>query len=287
MTGFSKLEKNFLQCRWAIEVKSVNHRYLETKIKLPHSLYFLEQPVNQMIKNLFSRGFFDLNLKQYSVEKPLISTEFYIDEEAHKSFQKAVSQLKGSLQETKITLQDLLQTNRVILYREPEQDLLKLKKPILDFVEEALTELKNSRELEGKELKQALINSIDILTKLSSSIEKLSKQHPENIRQKLLERIEKWKPLSIEDQKLESEIAFFADKSDVTEEIIRLNAHLKTFKTTLQKENSGRNLDFMTQEMNREINTIASKCQNFDISQLCIQSKSEIEKIREQVQNVQ
>lgn len=285
MTGFSKLEKNFLQSRWSVEVKSVNHRYLESKIKLPYSLYFLEQPLSQKIKALFTRGFFDLTLKQFSTEKPLISTEFYIDEEAHKSFQKTVTKLKGV--EIKTTLQDLLQTNRIILYREPEQDLTKIKKPILDFIDEALEELKKSRELEGKELKQALLLSIEALTKNTSQIEKLAKQHPENIRKKLLERIEKWKPLSVDDQKLESEVAFFADKSDVTEEIIRLNAHFKTFKTTLQKDNSGRNLDFMTQEMNREINTIASKCQNFDISQLCIQSKSEIEKIREQVQNVQ
>ncbi len=186
-------------------------------------------------------------------------------------------------------LQVLAMTGKVFLPVEDGEAQASLLPELKTLVESALDDLKNMRELEGARLKTLLEEGVAELTKHAGLLTALAPEHPKKIREKLTQRISQWgTPPQAESQRLEWEIAFYADRADITEEIDRLKSHAKEFANLLQgNKGVGRKLDFLTQELHREVNTMGSKATLIEITRLTVEAKTLVEKLREQVQNVE
>jgi uncharacterized protein (TIGR00255 family) len=213
-----------------------------------------------------------------------------IDEGAAKSLIEACDWLHYKYRTPQITpLEVLAMTNRIFLPVEETADSSALLEGLKDIFERALADLKKTREAEGARLKSILNEGLAELNRLVVQLAKLAPEHPKKIQEKLLQRITQWKMTTpLDAQRLEWEVAFFADRADITEEIDRLRSHAKEFASLLEGDKPvGRKLDFLTQELHREVNTVGSKTSMIEITRLTLEAKSAVEKLREQVQNVE
>lgn len=293
MTGFGRAEKAIGGTHYTVEVKSVNHRYLDARFRLPPTLSLYEIPLTEALRSKFERGSFEVLVKQKVLSEGSTipgSTRFVVDETAAESLIEACDWLHYKFKTAKIpALEVLALVNKVFIPIEESQDPKELfgqMKPLFDTAFEALRQM---REAEGKRLKTLLSDGIGELTRVADRLAELAPLHPAKIQEKLKNRLAQWNlGASVEPQRLEWEVAFFADRSDITEEIDRLRAHAKEFAATLEGDKAvGRKLDFLTQELHREINTVASKADAIEVTRLAVEGKSVIEKLREQVQNVE
>ena len=284
MTGFGRAssdedsDKNF-----SIEIKSVNHRYLDINIKMPKTFVSLEEKIRRLISERLSRGKVDvfINLKDYSKAqgRAKVNLEFA------KSYVKCLNSLKNEFKdlEDDIKLSMIVKHPEVIVIEEKEEDLEKIWNDIEGVLSEAIDGIVAMRVNEGEKLAK------DILEKLVNFIELKSSVVVENYREKLKERLKDFLGnVDIDETRLATEVVIFADKATIDEEIIRLKSHISQLRESLSfKESIGRKLDFLVQEMNREANTIASKSNDLEITNSVIDIKNIIEKIREQVQNIE
>ncbi len=293
MTGFGKGDATLGTQTISIEIKSVNHRYLDTRFRLPFTLSFLELSLLEILKSHFERGSFEINIKQ----KSLSSTEnghknsgFGIDEEAAKSLIEAVEKLHLKFGTPKNpSLEFLLQSGRVFIPQENPENLPELTAGVKKTFERVLKDLKMMREQEGMKLKTILLQGVSDLVKATSQLSQLAPRQPEKIKERLESRLAKWElSTPMDPHRLEWEIALAAEKADITEEIDRLKTHAEAFTGILNQAGPvGRKLDFLTQELHREVNTTASKSADIEITQVAVGLKTQIEKLREQVQNVE
>lgn len=293
MTGFGKAEGVVGASHFSIEVKSVNHRYLDVRYRLPPVFSLYEIQLGELIRSHCERGSFELGIKQ----KPLGtggsvsgSTRFVVDETAAKSLADACARLHELYgTEKSPTLEMLALTNRVFLPIEESVDADTLFGGLRDLVEKALKNLRDMRRNEGARLKQVLATGVKELADIGEKIATLAPEHPKRIAEKLNQKISQWNLSTAPDaQRLEWEIAFFADRADITEEIQRLRIHAKEFEKLIEeKKPIGRKLDFLTQELHREVNTMGAKSGLVEITRLTLEAKTLIEKLREQVQNVE
>jgi uncharacterized protein (TIGR00255 family) len=293
MTGFGKAEGTHGGSQFSVEVKSVNHRYLDIRFRLPPVFNVYEVTLAEMIRKRFERGSFELAVKQ----KPVGSggtvtggTRFVVDETAAKSLAEACDKLHQMFGTPKQpTLEMMTMTNRVFVPVEENADTDALFAGLREIVERALGGLGEMRRAEGTRLKQVLASGVADLSALGERIAKLAPEHPKHIAEKLQARIAQWNFTAPADaQRLEHEIAFFADRADITEEIQRLRIHTTEFAKLLDdKKPVGRKLDFLTQELHREVNTMGSKSGLIEITKMTLEGKTLIEKLREQVQNVE
>ncbi len=298
MTGFGRSESTHAGYCFTVEVKSVNHRYLDVRFRLPSTLSSLELPLSESLRERFERGAFDIVIKQRpATDRKSFSggTKFLVDEMAAKSLVEGCEWLAGKHGiGSKPTFEAFLMSGKVFVPVEDAQDpgeSLVFLKPL--FVK-ALDELEGMRRAEGARLKKLLEAGLDELGKLGDKLAALAPTHPATIQAKLQERMQQWEQGGklggkADPQRIEWEIAFFADRADITEEIDRLRAHLSEFRKILGSGVGamGRKLDFLTQELHREVNTMASKAALLDITRLTVDARSAIEKLREQVQNVE
>lgn len=287
MTGFgrSELINEVLEC--AIEIRSLNNRYLDISVRLPRRLIELESRVKKKIKEKLSRGSIEINISFGNGKK---ESTLVANLEIAKVYKKILEDLRSSLDiERKIDLKDLLQFQEIIKYEQPEENFEESWNEIEKGVDTAIQKLIETRSIEGNVLLE------DILSRIKSIIEKVEfikgLQHKvvDNYKKKLSERLSKLLDGSDLDQgRLLQEVAIMADRSDISEEIVRLESHLKQFVIlTKGHEPIGRQLGFMNQEMFREANTISSKANDHNVSQTVVDIKAELEKIREQIQNIE
>ncbi len=288
MTGFGRgtIEDNGMG--FTIEVKSVNHRYLDTSIKMPRSLNPLEDKIRKKISEKISRGKVDVYITQ--------NKSFNQNEVASVNYTLADSYIK-CLQEIKerYKLRDDISVSLVAKF--PDVVVLEQQEANIDTVWEtlnvpvtqAIDNLIDMRAIEGVKLKDDIISRCFIIREAVSAIENKSSIVVSNYKEKLNSRIkELLKDAPIDENRIAIEVAIYADKSSVDEEIVRLKSHLdQVDKTLILREPIGRKLDFIVQEMNREANTIASKADDLDIVNFTLNIKNEIEKIREQIQNIE
>jgi uncharacterized protein (TIGR00255 family) len=292
MTGFGKSEGIYLQHQFSVEIRSVNHRYLDARLRLPPALSAFESILQDKLKQQFERGSFEISIRQkLSPQAVTVSsgTRFVVDEAAADSFWKAAQFLKEKYQlSDSPTLQMFLQMNRVMTSVEetPTEELLQ---GILPLFEEALKLTKSMRMAEGEKLKGILKDILKSIGEETKALKKLSPEQPKVIFDKLQQRIKNWKLSSpIDAQRLETEVAFFAEKSDFTEELDRLHAHQEAFAKLIDEPKAiGRKLDFLVQEFLREVNTLAAKAGTLEISRHALSLRAYVEKLREQVQNVE
>jgi uncharacterized protein (TIGR00255 family) len=287
MTGFGKGKSENKSISVETEIKSINSRYLDIFLKLPPNFYGLDYELREYIKNKISRG--KVSAAIQIKFKKINDKRFSIDGDKLKSFVSTIKEIKKiSKAKDEIKLEHILSNKDIFLSEENEisEDNIDT---IKNSIDSALTNLTRMKVNEGKELEKDLQKRIKIIEKNLSDIEeKSSESIKENFENMKLRAQTLVKNITEYSERLEAELALLAEKSDITEECIRLRSHMKFFEESVKNdEEAGRRLNFLCQEMHREINTISSKTISSDITHKSVLIKEEIEKIREQVQNIE
>ncbi|MCX8030137.1 MAG: YicC family protein [Thermodesulfovibrionales bacterium] len=278
MTGFGSAEAEGLK----VEIRSLNHRYIEISLKMPHFLMEHDLTIRNLIKSKFQRGKIDVTITFAGKDK----NRFTVDKEFAKELYLALQDLKKELGlKGKLDINSLLNFRDVILLEQSEYN----KDVVLNTVKSAIEKLYEMRVHDGEAIlknTQALINSIrDRYEKIKDLFIKNAEIQKENLTKKIKQNLSN---LPLDEIRLYQEIAFLAQRTDINEEIIRLQSHIDKFCHTIKVEDAvGRKLDFLLQEILREVNTLASKTDIIDIINETIEIKSEVEKLRELAQNLQ
>ncbi len=288
MTGYGKGEASDENLKIAVEVKSVNHRFLDLGIKLPRLLISFEDSIRNQIKSRVSRGHLDVfvSYQILSAEQENIT----YNENLVTKYLDIANTIENKFNiKNDLTISDLFEYKGIIEEDESTIDIEQTQKLINQALDIALDNLIVMRKTEGDKIEMNLLEKLDILTEVVSKIQVYAPVQVENYREKLRSRVqEALGDISIDENKLMNEIVFYADKVATDEEFTRLNAHIAHFKEIINNGGAiGRSLDFITQEMNRESNTIGSKCSDLSLSNYVLTLKTEIEKIREQIQNIE
>ena len=289
MTGYGKGEASSSGFRIKAELKSVNHRYLDITVKLPRYLIYLEESIKKLIKEKLGRGKVDvfINLDFESIS----SLEVKVDIPLAMNFKNALSDLSDQLQiEDSIRLSNILSIPDVIRTEKKDLDEASVWEMLRSAIDSALSQLVVMRESEGQQLKLDMLEKLGTIEEIVSEVKIRSPLVVEEYRKKLNERIAALleEPAIIDQDRLAMEVAVYADKSSIDEELTRMNSHIAQFRSIIEEDGAiGRKLDFLIQEFNREVNTIGSKSSDSIIVNKVVDLKSEIEKIREQVQNIE
>lgn len=291
MTGYGKSSYMDDKINIDVEIKTVNSRFLDLNIRMPYQLNFMEDKINKLIRKYITRGRVDIFIK--SKTKSLGNTNITIDElQAEKMYDtleslKSMFNLDGEYRDIRIS--DILRNEDVLKFEAEELDEEYLSSTILNTIEEVLIKLVSMRIDEGENLKKDLSSNLEILKNNKEKISEQVKDLKEEIRNKLYTNIQEiLDQVSINEDRLANEIVFYADRQDINEELSRLDSHFIQFEKNLEaNEAIGKKLDFITQEMLRETNTIGSKTSNIDVTNRVIEMKTTIEKIKEQVQNIE
>lgn len=292
MTGFGKAETQIGAWLFSFEARSVNHRFLDVRFRLPASLASLEAKLSETVRAKCNRGSIDINLRQKLAVNSTASTgtAYTVDWSAAESFLDQVTAFNKRLgTHYQPTLDTLVGTGRIFQLSENAASLEALVDPLNALLGEALDNLCKMRAAEGKKIQTALREELDALQQLSSQCRKLADGQTGAIRERMQNRLQLLAlQAPLDAQRLELEIALFADKADVSEELQRLDAHLESYlKLVAAKTPSGRKLEFLTQELHREVNTLASKSASLELTQASVDARARIEKLREQIQNVE
>jgi len=288
MTGFGRGEAYGESKKFTVELKSVNHRFCEVILRLPRNMVSLEDRARRLIQSRISRGRIDgyFSVEECSEQEPVVK----VDKALAASYYKAMEELKVTLGLTDpVTIQHLINLPGLLVLAEPEEEVETWWPVISQAIEQALDSLMEMRLAEGKQLKMDLIRRLERIAEINGQIKARAPEVVTEYHERLLQRIREWLPdIPLDQNRLAMEVAIFAERSNITEEVVRLASHISQFRELLEKGSPvGRKLDFLIQEMNREINTIASKAPDIEISQMVVEVKSELEKMREQVQNIE
>lgn len=289
MTGFGKGEARNKFGRIKIEARSVNHKFLEIGVRLPESVLNFEERIRELAGRFVKRGKVNLSLThEDGIDN---ADKIVVDEKLAKTYYRILMNLKKNIDlEGSIRLDQIITLPGVITY-EPKGIILSRIWPCIEqALKTALKNLDASRLKEGEALYADLKKRMGYIEKALAVIKERSKINVKMYRERLKSSIRQLSNSSTKFDKgrLEQEVALYAKNSDVTEETTRIAAHVKNLKDTLERDQEvGKKLDFIAQELNREINTIGSKAGDFKISQKVIQIKSEIEKLREQAKNIE
>jgi uncharacterized protein (TIGR00255 family) len=289
MTGYGRSELAIRGISVSVEVRSVNSRYLDVTTRLPRSLSHREKDVKDIVRSFMSRGSLNVTVK---IEKASNGeTALKVNTSAAKSYYKLLNELRKVVKvREQVKLEHLLNFSEILEPIDAEEADNKEWELVEETTRAALTQLNAMRVKEGSELAKDFEKRIGWIDETLKEIERLSVDRIPAERQRLLERIGQiLEDKNIIDQnRLELEIALLADKLDITEECVRYRTHNKFFLEAIKKEESpGRKLNFLIQEMNREANTIGSKANDAAIAHLVVKIKEELERIREQLQNIE
>ena len=288
MTGFGRSEISEGQRKISVEMKSVNHRYLEAGIKMPKKLNVFEARIRDVLKQYANRGKIDIfiSYEDLTENKVLLKYNEDIAVEYMQIFDKMAEKFDISKD---ITVAGLSRYPEVITMEDMPIDEDELWHFIEKAVRQACEQFVNTRIIEGENLKKDLLSKLDNMSEIVAFIEKRSPEIIKEYRSKLENKVaELLKDTTIDENRIATEVIIYADKICVDEETVRLRSHIDHAKKCLFEEGGiGRKLDFIAQEMNREANSILSKANDIDISNKAIELKTEIEKVREQIQNIE
>ena len=289
MTSFGRSSSEEGKKRFfTVEMKSVNSRYLDANIRMPKSLISLEEEIRKMINNSLSRGKVDVfvNLKTYNEGNGVPKVDINLAQ----GYLQCLKEIEEKLGvKNDISVMQIARLPEVITVVEEEDKIEEIWQEIRPLIEESLNMMISMREAEGNKLKEDILSKITTVEELVSKVEEFADDIPKSFKVKLEERLkELLGNVDIDENRVAMEVCMFADKSTVDEEIIRLRSHINQVRETLKlNEPVGRKLDFIVQEMNRETNTIGSKSSDIKMTNIVIDIKNILEKIREQVQNIE
>ena len=273
---------------WGVEIRSLNHRYFEFSLKIPPALGALENRIRDLAQALMRRGKVTVAINQDTAGDK--KSRLSIDEEAVRFYLSSLAKVKKKFKlQGDLSVADLLKFPGLFSGEEsgtdPEKAWPVLKKTLTQALDSAI----KAKQLEGQKLSKDIEERLAAVTKAVGAIEKLAAGQTERVYKKLSERVTVLiGDKTMDPERMEREVAFLAERNDITEEIVRMKSHLDLFKKRLRGDGEvGRELDFLCQEMNREVNTMTSKAQHFEISTEVVFVKGELEKIREQIQNIE
>lgn len=288
MTGFGRCEITENNRKFTVEMKSVNHRYLDVNIKMPKKLNFFESAIRAELKNYISRGKVDVFIayEDFTEENTSIRYNRQVAAE-YLNYLKEMAEEFGLDNDVRVST--LSRYPEVFTMEEVTMDEEELWKLLQKALKEAAEGFVETRIVEGAHLRDDLIAKLDGMLKLVDFIAERSPKIIQEYHDRLVEKVKDLLgDVQVDENRLLTEVTIFADKVCVDEEIVRLRSHIETTKKTLLEGGSiGRKLDFIAQEMNREANTTLSKANDLEISNCAIELKTEIEKVREQIQNIE
>ena len=288
MTGFGRCEVLKDSRKFTVELKSVNHRYLDVNIRMPKKLNFFETSIRTLLKSYADRGKVDIFITYEDLSQSQVSVKYNAALAAE--YLKYLNQMAEEFSlDNDVRVSTLSRYPEVFTMEECSEDEDELWNGLKEALEGAFSQFVEMRTKVGERLKEDILLKLDLLSEQIRFIEERSPQIIAEYRTKLEEKMrELLEDTQIDDNRIAAEVILFADKICTDEEVVRLKSHIQHMKETLEESNGiGRKLDFIAQEMNREANTILSKANDLDISNRAISLKTEIEKIREQIQNIE
>ena len=288
MTGYGRQKGENERREVQVEIKSVNHRYLDLNVKVPRIYSFLEEPIKTAVSAAVARGKVDIYLSITAKEggDVKVSPNLALAGE----YLRALEQVRDTYSlKDDISVMELAHMPDLLTVAREEPDAEEVKTQVLEVLGRALEEYNAMRRTEGERLCEDIARRGQAIGKMVDQVEQRSPQSVEEYRQKIAQRMtEILGDSDIAEQRILAEAALFADKVSVTEEVVRLRSHLSQLQKMVQGDAPvGRKLDFLVQELNREANTIGSKANDYELAQIVIEIKAEIEKIREQIQNLE
>ena len=288
MTGFGRCEIVTTEYKLSVEMKAVNHRYLDLSIKMPKKFNYFEAAIRNLLKAYIQRGKVDvfINYEDYTDEKLCLKYNGSLAAEYMDAFRKMQEQFDLP---DDVSVSMLARMPEVLVMEQQPEDEDRIWKQLSEAVEDAAKKFVASRIQEGEQLKSDLLGKLDYMEELVTFIEERSPVILQEYRQKLEDKVkELLGNNTIDEGRIATEVTIYADKICVDEETVRLRSHIEATRKELEAGGSvGRKLDFIAQEMNREANTTLSKSTDLEISDRAIALKTEIEKVREQIQNIE
>lgn len=288
MTGFGRAESVTTERKIVIEMKSVNHRYCDMNIKMPKKLNFFESAIRSHLKNYIGRGKVDIFITYEDYTENNVCIKY--NKEIAAEYVRYIKQMAEDFDlRSDLSAGALSRYPEVLTLEEQSENEEQLWKELREILDEAATRFVESRTKEGEDLKNDLIEKLDGMLSMVDYIEQTSPSLIDDYRARLEAKVaELLENTTIDESRIATEVTIYADKICVDEETVRLRSHIENTKSILlEGGNVGRKLDFIAQEMNREANTILSKANSLAISNKAIDLKTEIEKVREQIQNIE
>lgn len=289
MTGFGRGEASVGDRKFTVEMKGVNHRYLDVNIRMPKKLNFFDSAIRALLKKYVTRGKVDIFITYEDLSENQVSLKY--NETLAKEYLSCFRKMEESFGlDYDVRVSTIARCPEVLTMEEQATDDEELWSGLEMAMKEALRQFVETRETEGANLKADILNKLDGMLKKVAYIEKRSPEIITEYRKKLEDKVrELLEDAQIDEGRIAAEVVIFADKICTDEEVVRLKSHIAHMKETFTAEESGigRKLDFIAQEMNREANTILSKANDIEVSNHAIDLKTEIEKIREQIQNIE
>jgi uncharacterized protein (TIGR00255 family) len=289
MTGYGRGETKSDSTNFVVEMKSVNHRYNDIIIRMPKKLSVLEERIRKLIKSSIKRGRIETYIS--IVESGETDIKIAPNVDLVKQYYASLKEIKNEIGlKDEITLSQLTSFPDVFKVENEEQDEELIWQSLKPAINDALSSLIHMRKIEGSKLAEDIKNRGKKIYDIVKSIESQAPQIVKEYRDKLMDRVKELTDgtVEIDENRIAVEVSIYADRSNITEELVRLCSHLEQLNAILDESGAiGRKIDFLIQEMNREINTIGSKSSDIEISSAVIEVKSELEKIREQVQNIE
>ncbi len=288
MTGYGSAKGSVEGQEITVELKSVNNRYLDCSVRLPRNFLFAEDTVKQAVSAGVSRGKVDVFVSAQASQES--GTVVSVNEELARGYRDAVARIAETLGlESGLNAFSLARFPDVLTVERRELDKDKAAAALSEITAKAVEEFNAMREREGERLRRDMLGKLETIEGLVSVVEERSPQTVKEYRERLEARLRDiLADRSLDEQRVITEAAIFADRTAVDEETVRLRSHIAQFRTMLEEGSPiGRKMDFLVQEFNRESNTIGSKCSDASLAKVVVDLKSEIEKIREQLQNVE
>jgi uncharacterized protein (TIGR00255 family) len=288
MTGFGRAEGETTLGKAVVESRSVNHRYCDISIKLPKRLSLFESRIKEIIRSQVSRGRVDVFLRLDTVGEERV--QLSVDLELAQQYYRVLQELKEKLQlKDDITLNLLAGAKDIITTKEETGDMEPYWEEVLPILKQSFKNMDDMKRLEGESLTQDLQKRLE---NIAQQLQMIKQQFPSHLKatfSRLHERLRSLlEGMEVDPLRFQQEIALLGERTDITEEVVRAESHLAQFCSMLEgNEPVGRKMDFLLQEIQREVNTISAKANDAEISQRVVEVKSELEKIREQVQNIE
>jgi len=285
MTGFGREQRVLGGRDISVEIRSVNHRYFEFSARVPRQYAYLEEKLKTLLSGKISRGKIEVNLSVYGVSGK--ETLVTVNRGVVESYVTALRSLDLELADN-LSLSDVFKMTDAFNVLKADVDEDEAWKSVSEVTLAALDKFTEMREKEGEHIKNDILEKLSFISEAIAEIEILSPANTEKYRAKLFKRLTELTANAVDEQRVLLETAIFAERTAVDEETVRLKSHIEQAKQLIGSGGSvGRKLDFLIQEMNREINTIGSKAQELSITKIVVDLKSELEKIREQIQNIE
>lgn len=288
MTGFGRAEEVLNGRDITVEIRAVNHRYYEFSCRLPRSMNFAEERIKSFLAGRISRGKVEVSVIVQNVTA--VSEKITVNREIIADYVTALREIKDEFDLTDdLSLSSVMRIPDAFTVVKAETDEEQLWKDIYSVLEQALDNFVRMRETEGAKMRADILSRLCVIEKYVGFVEERSPKIVEDYRKRLFDRMsEVLDGKNIDESRILLEVGIFSEKTAVDEETVRLRSHISQLREMLESsEPVGRKLDFLVQEMNRETNTIGSKVQDIEVTRVVVDQKSEIEKIREQIQNIE